>query len=1668
MSKARTNPTKPKRIVGIGASAGGLEAIQEFFENMPANTGMAFVVIQHLSPDFKSLMDQLLTKNTAMKIHTVENGAVLEADTIYLIPPKQNMTVDNGVLTLTEQNRGHHINLPIDIFFASLAKSNGQDGVGVILSGTGSDGSKGIVELANAGGLTLVQSPDTAHFDGMPCNAIATKRIDAVLDVYQMPQAILDYLKDGKYFAEKYQSITMPEGTAYEQIFALLSQRFKVDFNQYKPTTISRRIERRVSACELGSLNEYLNFIKNSDDELKSLYNDLLIGVTIFFRDREAFNLISTDVLPKLISKIKTDNGVLRVWVAACSTGEEAYSIAIAINQFMIQNNYNFEVKVFATDISKEFLEVARQGVYRLEQLENLSNLEREHYFIKNADGFQIAPALRNMVVFAPHNLLSDPPFTKMDLVCCRNFLIYIQPPMQQKIMSLLRFSLKVNGYLFLGPSESLGALGKEMVVVNSTWKIFQKVVATKTPLSFSAPPKYTSPNINYRNNSDSSHYITSKHLNLPLHAYDQLLASYIDSGILVDADREILHIFGNVTKYMQYQKGHFDSDLILNICEPLRAPLNSALYQAKSEQKMVRYSGIILTEPSNNELTLEVEPITSASGSITHYVIKFVEADAAIKPKKSAEVVNVSSGKMLEDIERELQFTRESLQATIEEVETTNEELQSTNEELLASNEELQSTNEELHSVNEELYTVNSEHQKKIEELIDLNADMDNLLRSTQIGTIFVDGNLNIKRFTPAVASIFDLILSDLGRSIGNFSHNLDNPELIPQIKKVLATGEIFTQEVKSQNGILYLMRIMPYVKANQKCDGAILTFVDMTEIHNAHERFKVAAQATPLALVLINRENEIVFCNPASLILFGYSEQEMLHADFHKLVDNSVCEKTSSLLDEHSPRELDAFESTIINKKGNKISVELTLSVVRVTKGKKVLCAIQDISEHENTVKSLQENNQYLSDEVKKRTRALFMSEQKYGELYENAPDMYVSVDPETATVLNCNKTLVDKLGFREKSEVIGRPIFEFYAEECHKAAHDAFKQFQEKGLVESSNLVLVTQMGNTIPVSLRVSSIKDSAGKVLYSMSSWRDISKDLQFQKEREAHRRSLSILEDQKTLYDTILGEVTDGWWDWNLDTNDEYMSPSFKALFGYNDDEIPNKADGWQKIIFQEDLPKAITAFDAHTKEGKPYCLPVRYHHKDGSTKWVICRGVALRGGDGEYHRMVGTHTDVTALKLAQTKLDELAYYDHLTGLANRNAFQITLERSLARAKRSNSKFCVLYVDVDDFKKVNDTWGHNIGDKLLIAFSKRLQETVRKDDYIARVGGDEFVVLIDLEETPYRAIKAVERIRKALEIPFHIDTIEVTCSLSVGIAMYPEAGNTVDALLKNADIAMYQAKEQGKNTYQFFTKELDLKMRRRYLIEQKIAVALEHHELSVVYQPIVKLEENEIIGFEALMRWHNDELGDVSPQEFIPIAEESGVIHHLTEWLISTTCSQFSLWKQQYPQQDFNLISVNFSVLQLAEKNLEKMICDACKYNDLPPSDFILEITETAVIQNIEEVKKILLNLRKKKINIALDDFGTGYSSLTVLQKLPVTYLKIDRSFVKNCMQTDSQAIIKAILNMGADLNMHIIAEGVENAQELEFLKQTGCQYAQGYLLHYPMVPQDVEELLNK
>lgn len=856
-------PALPFPVVGVGASAGGLEALQDLFSGLSPDISMAFFVIQHLSPDFKSMMLEILCRHTTLQVQLAEDAMAVAPGHVYLIPPSHDLQLDGTRILLTPRQHDQGLHHPIDLFLASLARTQGDLGVAVILSGTGTDGANGARAVHNAGGRVIVQDPSTAKFDGMPRAAVGTGAADLVVNAF----VIAEHLND---WTETIVSLAPSRNTEpLKQLFELVTQATRVDLSSYKEGTLMRRIQRRMQATDSPTMLDYVDRVASSEAELKVLSADLLIGVTEFFRDAPAWEFLATEILPELVRQHPDE---LRMWVCACSIGPEAYTLGILVLEAIRAAGLETSLRIFATDANPEAIKEAMNGTYDEELLNNVPDDYRERYFVSVGETWQVRRFLRDRITFAVHNVITDPPFTRLSLVTCRNMLIYLRQEAQRPVLSRLHFGLCEGGVLMLGASETVGDRKTYFQALDLKWKVFR---AHGSSVELASMFGGAVPAVRSLRGVGSSRRVAPK-------AHMQAATDfYIPPGVAVDPAFEVQHFFGNVSPYVRLAEGRASLNLLNMLPPAVSVFVSSTARRVRASGNAALIPNVELGEARVNlrVMLAQASPIAPTDRGM----LVFFEAPTVLAPEvegEDAAPIDLAgaSRERISRLEDELVVTRENLRTAVEDLEAANEELQATNEELIASNEELQSTNEELQSVNEELFSVNTEYQEKIEELEYLANDLENLLRSIDVGALFLDHELRVRRFNDTVLQLIPLKAQDIGRRFDDFTMRVDYPDMGKDLERVQRTSTLLTKELTDHDGSPWRLQIRPF-DAGRRAEraGVIVTFHNATALTGEQQAIgdlaatALAAGLAGVGVIVVDTENEQTRLSPVARKVLG-----------------------------------------------------------------------------------------------------------------------------------------------------------------------------------------------------------------------------------------------------------------------------------------------------------------------------------------------------------------------------------------------------------------------------------------------------------------------------------------------------------------------------------------------------------------------------------------------------------------------------------------------------------------------------------------------------------------------------------------------------------------------------------------------------------------------------
>ncbi|HEY2024712.1 CheR family methyltransferase [Paraburkholderia sp.] len=883
-------------IVGIGASAGGLSALQEFFDALPAHTAMAFVVVVHLSPDHESNLASLLQKVTSMTVTQVTQATHIEVDNVYLVAPSLDLAMVDGYLRVAPRQQQEGRRASIDVFFRTLAETHRSRAIGIVLSGAGSDGSAGLARVKEMGGITLAQDPSEAEYDSMPRSAIATGMVDFVLTAAEMPQRLMDLWSTAKEIhlpavsndEELAENVDETAERALREIMVILRTRTAHDFRHYKRATVLRRIERRLQVNGITDLQAYRDYLHLHPEETQALLQDMLISVTNFFRDKEAFDVLEREVLQSLFEN-RSEQDRIRVWSVGCATGEEAYSIAMMLQERSLKSPEGVSFQVFATDIDERAISFARTGLYPESILADVEPGRIRQFFTKDAAHYRIKKELREHMLFAHHNVLSDPPFSRLDMICCRNLLIYLDRDAQIEVLRMFHFALRPGGVLFLGSSESADSASSMFSVVDKRNRIYRANMAVRgdTPVPVTLSGAMSSRPVVTTVQPPGRRRFSFGDL------HQRLVEQYAPPSVLVSRESEIVHLSDRAGRFLQYSGGEPSHNIIAVVRPELRLELRTAIYQALHTNRSVEARRVRIERDGRSYfVNMTARPVHDPEANADFVLILFDEVEDSMATAEAGSA-DVQKDPIISQLERELQRTKEQLQSTIEQSETSTEELKASNEELQAINEELRSateeletSKEELQSINEELTTVNAELKSKVEETGKINDDLHNLIAANDIGTIFVDRNICIKRYTPRATDVFSIIPSDIGRSLLDITHRLEYDKLAADAAEAFDSLRLIERELRSNDGRWYLARFVPYRTTEDRIDGAVLSFIDITGRRHAEDRLRegerrmrIVAQGTrDYAIITFDEDGIINSWNAGAERIFGYTEAEMI----------------------------------------------------------------------------------------------------------------------------------------------------------------------------------------------------------------------------------------------------------------------------------------------------------------------------------------------------------------------------------------------------------------------------------------------------------------------------------------------------------------------------------------------------------------------------------------------------------------------------------------------------------------------------------------------------------------------------------------------------------------------------------------------------------------------
>ncbi len=1227
-------------IVGIGASAGGIEALRTFFANVPDDSGIAYVVILHLSPDHDSQLAEVLSNVSKITVSQVKEKATVQPNHVYVVPPNQHLEMMDGDIIVSPNLQVSERRAPVDIFFRSLAESHKAHAVAVVLSGTGANGSMGLKRIKENGGTVFVQNPREAEYSDMPRNSIATELVDEILNVADIPKKIIAYnSRIGKVdIPVRQHTLEEDQQAALREIFTQLRVRTGHDFTNYKRATVLRRIERRINVRELPSLSAYADFLIATPEEAQALLKDLLISVTNFFRDREAFYYLETAIIPRLLINKKEDSP-LRVWIAGCATGEEAYSVAMLLTEQLDGAKEVPPVQIFATDIDETSLATAREGWYTLNNAADISPERLRRFFIAEEGGYRVKKELRENILFAVHNLMKDPPFSRLDMITCRNMLIYLNSTAQNRVMETFHFALKPGAYLFLGSSESVDGSNDLFAPVSKPFQIFQSREAARRVIPFpdislplDYPIKMPETEKNLKPKGDPEVRAMERISLGDLH--QRLLEQYAPHSLVVNENNDIVHLSDGAGRFLQVAGGEPTQDVLKLIRQELRLELRTALYQAAQKGVNVEVKNLTVQTNGHSELiNLHIRPVLRPDDTARGFTLILFETSQGKNKEDVMEIFPVGAETLTHQLEDEinnlkaqLRSTNEQFEVQTEELKASNEELQAMNEELRSAAEELETSREELQSINEELITVNQELKIKVEELSHSNNDFHNLINSADIGTIFLDRQFKVKMFTPAARQIFNLITADLGRPLTDITGELEYTELENDVEAVMEKLQTLEREVKVKGNNTYLMQISPYRTSEDHINGVVIAFVNITQRKNAEESLKKSLETTTEilestsdAFYAIDADFAFTYINKKAEELWGKKRETLIGKNYFTELAGVADKEVFAIHREALAEKKVVHHEAELPQQNRWVDMSL---YPNVSGG--LSCYLRDVTER------------------KKITDTLRNSEEHYRAIVNQATAGVSEMDTEGNFTM-VNKHFCETLGYTAEELLTMNAKAITYPDDwphCNELLRLAAAN-ENKSYVNEKRLLC--KDGTQVWITESISGIRSQDGKTISLVVVGIDITN----------RKTAEGALRDNEERYRIALEAGELATWDWNVLSNKVIWNEQHYRLFGINHKEDTIEPEYFLQFVYPEDITYVKNELIKVLGDAGVYSAEFRIRRKDnGKLRWMSGYGrVTERDTKGKPTRVSGVMFDTTERREAEDNL-----------LATQNSLNTALE----------------------------------------------------------------------------------------------------------------------------------------------------------------------------------------------------------------------------------------------------------------------------------------------------------------------------------------------------------------------------------------------------------------------
>lgn len=1657
----------PPVVIGIGSSAGGLAALSELIATIPLSSGFAYVVAQHLSPTHASQLSDLLRSKTALAVMEVLDGLVPERGTLYVTPPNKDVVYAEGQLKLLEPSAGVGPKPSVDLLFQSLADAFGDRAIGIVLSGSGFDGAVGVRAIKAVGGLVLAQTPATAGHDSMPHAAISTGGVDFVLPPGQMWASLAALAEAAAQHEDTDpddEHMRAFQGRIAEQV----RRHCRFDLNHYKPTTVWRRIRRRMLVCKVNRIEEYCALLLQDPAEARNLMLEVLISVTSFFRDPAAFEALR-NALRKQFANRKSSE-VFRIWVAATATGEEAYTIAIILSELKREMPRSPDFLIFATDLDEAAINFARAGIYSEASVLQLPDAIRARYFDREGRNYQVKKFLRQATVFATQNLLEDPPFSRMDLISCRNLLIYFNAETQKRVMGTFHYSLNRDGLLLLGSAESSDLRRSLFTEVDRQARLFLRSEVPNPRRTTSVMVPGVSRAVEEMKATGGRH---PADIAAPFaQVSEELMSEYCPPAVVIDAEEQIAHFIGDLNPFLSLPKGRAQLRIYDMVPDAMRPEVRAMVQRCRRDRETA--TGAVV-ELKVDGVLRQVRPVVRMSSTPSaSYVVLAFETMPEVSGNRGISASDRESV-IVAELERELMRTRQHLQTVVEELETANEELgsqaeelQSSNEELLSTNEELQTSNEEMQSTNEELLTVNDELKAKSVELELLSSDLQNIRNSLDFPLIVVDEKLEITQINDSANVLIDGGLPLRGTSLATVEWLIDLVPLLGKVREVMRGRVMATLEVNDRERH-YELRCMPYLYPSGAVGGAILAFIDVSLRHEAakltRERealYRLTFDSSGAGTAMFDLDQRFMRVSDSLARMVGLGNDELLGKRLADIVDPSGEEllerlmKTLRVSRDASP----SFEEQIQLVGQEPQWVEITAALVRDATGQPThyIAQFHDVTERRLGDREKSEELRRLkllarisAEIAQSKTADSMMSVAVAGlaEAYPSTTGALFTLDANNR--LSCSHVFGDPGDYLPLQPMGADDLAALrvnLADRQPRAYNEGLLKRVQVPVVDAGTLVgaLLLQRHKLAWTNADLLSLRAAAELIASGH-------RDAKLVKVQQEEWQSLL---DEKERAEFTLHAIGEGVITTNAAGVVTYINSAAEDLLS-----VPRQKSLGRHV---REIFKPLSASNGNNMVSVvERCLAEQrpVEQSDGDTYLSMADGrrtviessaAPLRNRHDNLIGAVLVVRDVTSEHLLTEELSYRAAHDPLTGLSNRSEFERQLKSAYDDAKRQNQTHMLCYLDLDNFKVINDTAGHGAGDELLKQLATALRLKMRKVDTLSRLGGDEFGVIFRGCNTEQGLLLAHSLLEVVRELKFAWKDQVFTVGVSIGAVSIDLSTDSVADLLARVDAACYLVKEHGRNAV-YLSQAQDDRVSKRFgemHVVSQISQAIEADRLRLYAEPVVDTAEGTTVLYSELLVRMLDAKSELQmPVTFIPAAERYYLMGPIDRWVVDRALRGVTEARSRGITQR---VGINLSGQTLSDARFADFLESKMDEYAVDPQALCFELTETAAITHLTETAQLMRRLSAKGVSFALDDFGTGMSSFAYLRKLPVHILKIDGVFLRaSAPDNIDRPLIEAMARVARELGMKTVAEHVERPMQIAVLRDLGVDFVQGY-----------------